>query len=71
MVRDVLGIEPEGAQGENRERLEGLLRMLIEFRSEARKKKDFGRADEIRDRLKELGIQLEDRPDGTTDYTLV
>lgn len=71
MVRDVLGVEPEEAFGESRERLEGLVRMLIEFRTEARKKKDFATADQIRDRLKELGIQLEDRPDGTTDYTLV
>ena len=71
MVSDVLGIEPEAAVGENRERLDELVRMLIEVRGEARKKKDFATADQIRDRLKEIGIQLEDRPDGTTDYTMV
>jgi cysteinyl-tRNA synthetase len=71
MVSDLLGLEPEAAVGENRERLDELVRMLIEVRGEARKKKDFATADQIRDRLKEIGIQLEDRPDGTTDYTMV
>lgn len=38
---------------------------LIEERNEARKNKDFKRADEIRDLLKEKGIILEDTKDGT------
>lgn len=38
---------------------------LIEERNEARKNKDFKRADEIRDMLKEKGIILEDTKDGT------
>ena len=37
---------------------------LIEERQAARKAKDFKRADEIRDRLKEMGIQLKDTPQG-------
>lgn len=39
---------------------------LIEERIQAKKDKDFARADEIRDSLKEQGILLEDGPDGTT-----
>ncbi|MCG8507812.1 MAG: class I tRNA ligase family protein, partial [Rhodospirillales bacterium] len=39
---------------------------LIVERSEARKAKDFNRADEIRDQLKESGILLEDGAGGTT-----
>ena len=39
---------------------------LIAQRSEARKKKDFRRADEIRNQLAAVGILLEDGPDGTT-----
>ena len=35
-------------------------------RSEARKSKDFARADEIRDWLAERGVLLKDGPEGTT-----
>ncbi len=38
---------------------------LIEERNEARKRRDFKRADEIRDMLKERGIILEDTKEGT------
>jgi cysteinyl-tRNA synthetase len=43
---------------------EGLIELIIEMRQEARKKKDWGTADRIRDGLKELGIILEDTPQG-------
>ena len=39
---------------------------LIEERQEARKNKDFKRADEIRDLLLEKGVQIKDTRDGTT-----
>jgi len=44
---------------------EKLIELLIEVRGELRKKKEFQLADLIRDRLKELGIALEDLPTGT------
>jgi len=44
--------------------VEGLLNLIIEVRQEARKKKDWASADRIRDGLKELGIILEDTPQG-------
>ena len=37
---------------------------LIEERNEARKNRDFARADEIRDNLKDQGIVLEDTKEG-------
>jgi cysteinyl-tRNA synthetase len=39
---------------------------LIEERTKARADKDWARADAIRDRLQEMGVVLEDGPDGTT-----
>ena len=40
------------------------IKVLIEERQEARKAKNFARADEIRDMLKEKGITLKDTPQG-------
>ena len=42
-----------------------LMELLIELRARLRKEKNFGLADEIRKRLTELGVTLEDRADGT------
>jgi cysteinyl-tRNA synthetase len=39
---------------------------LIAERAEAKKAKNYGRADEIRQALKDRGIILEDSPSGTT-----
>ena len=63
----VLGIIPDeiGGGGADAERLNGVLEMLIAMREEARASKDYALSDRIRDQLAELGITLEDRPDGT------
>jgi cysteinyl-tRNA synthetase len=42
-----------------------LMKLLIDLRNEARKKKDFATADRIRNTLTEIGVTLEDRPGGT------
>ena len=39
---------------------------LIRERSDARSRKDWAKSDEIRDRLKKMGVILEDGPEGTT-----
>jgi cysteinyl-tRNA synthetase len=63
---DVLGVLPDALESEaDLGVLDGLLRLLIDMRAEARKDKDFARADAIRDRLVEVGIALEDGRDGT------
>jgi cysteinyl-tRNA synthetase len=43
----------------------GLIESLIQERKDARKSKEFKKADEIRDRLKAMNIEIEDRSDGT------
>ncbi len=75
LVSDVLGILEENP-GEFLDRVKrsgidetGLtppeIEALIAQRNAAREAKDFHRADEIRDTLKEKGIQLKDTPEGT------
>ena len=59
----VLGLRFESVQAE--EELEPGLMALIQEREEARKAKQWKRADEIRDELASLGILLEDRSEGT------
>jgi cysteinyl-tRNA synthetase len=41
---------------------------LIDARNAARKAKDFKEADRIRDELAAMGVELEDRKDGTTTW---
>ena len=63
---DVLGIVPEREEGgADADREDGLVRLLIDLRNQARANKDWSTGDTIRNRLKELGVVLEDRTDGT------
>jgi len=63
----VLGVIPdEFKQESNFELVDGLVRMLIEMRKDARQAKDFKRSDQIRDQLAALGVVLEDGRGGTT-----
>ena len=62
----VLGIVPDSAdRGGDAGREDGLVRLLIDLRKQARDNKEWATADTIRNRLKELGVVLEDRADGT------
>ena len=65
-VFDVLGLKEEKADGNNNEKLEGVVNMLIGMRNEARANKDFAMSDQIRDQLIALGIQLKDGKEGTS-----
>ncbi|GGU44910.1 cysteine--tRNA ligase [Nocardioides albus] len=69
---DVLGLDPADpawgpASGED-EKLTGaldvLVRGVLDERAQARAAKDWARADALRDRLKEAGIEIEDTPEG-------
>ncbi len=58
----VLGVVQKRAD----DTLDSEIEALIEKRTEARKNKDFKTADEIRDKLSEMGIVLKDTPNGVT-----
>ncbi len=60
-LTDVLGLLQ---QEEEAAPVDDEIKALVEERQEARKNKNFARADEIRDLLKERGITLKDTPQG-------
>ncbi|MDM1139653.1 cysteine--tRNA ligase [Empedobacter sp. R132-2] len=64
-VHDVLGLDTEVAN-ESSDKLDGVVKMLIEMRNQARVDKNWALSDQIRDELSALGIQLKDGADGTT-----
>lgn len=70
MGGDVLGVVRDGAGATagagDAERTGKLVEMLIQMRLDARKAKDFARADAIRKQLSDIGVALEDGPKGTT-----
>ena len=57
--------QQKAAGGEDAETVERLMQLLIQVRADARKAKNFATADAVRKGLTEIGITLEDRPDGT------
>ena len=64
----VLGLflqRPRQAAGADEGLVAQLMDLVIEIRANARKAKDFGTADLVRNKLTAAGIVLEDRPDGT------
>ncbi|MFD1038195.1 cysteine--tRNA ligase [Virgibacillus byunsanensis] len=63
-ILDLLGVLGIELQNE-KELLDEEIETLIQERIDARKNRDFNRADEIRDELKEKNILLEDTPQGT------
>ncbi|MFW9805890.1 MAG: cysteine--tRNA ligase [Candidatus Thorarchaeota archaeon] len=67
----ILGVNLEGAEiregiDQSVEVLKGVVELLLDIRENARKTKDFGTADQIRDKLGELGIEISDTKDGPT-----
>ncbi len=67
-LSQILGLfrdAPKTTKAGDDQLVNGLMQLLIELRAELRKAKNFALADQIRKRLGELGVTLEDRPGGT------
>jgi cysteinyl-tRNA synthetase len=67
-VEDIFGLKSETA-GE-RDKLKGVMKVLIDLRKEARAKKDWATSDKIRNQLAELGIQLKDEKTGEMSWSV-
>jgi cysteinyl-tRNA synthetase len=63
---EILGIIPEDlAEGAGSELAEGLMEIILDIRERYREAKKWEEADVLRDRLAELGVAVDDRPEGT------
>ena len=67
-VIDILGLKEEAVKGDSK--TEELVQLLIRLRNEARSKKDFETADQIRNQLAEMNIELKDEKSGTTTWSM-
>ena len=67
LVGEVLGLLPVQASEAALDRtlFDGLVALIVEQREQARRRRDFAVADALRERLHELGVILEDTPEGT------
>jgi cysteinyl-tRNA synthetase len=64
---EILGIIPQNVEATPSAGMESdLIQLIADLRAEARARKDWKTSDTIRDRLTEIGVILEDRPEGTT-----
>jgi cysteinyl-tRNA synthetase len=68
-LEDIFGLKEE--QGAAKNTLEGVVKLLIDVRREAKARKDYVTSDKIRNQLLELGIQLKDEKNGEMSWTLV
>jgi len=62
---DVLGLKQD--DNENAD-TDDLLNLIIKLRNEAKANKDYATSDKIREGLKQIGFQLNDNKQGTTDW---
>lgn len=68
-VEDVLGLTFE--KDDQSDRVDALVKLFIDLRSDAKHQKDYATADKIRQQLTDIGVQLKDEKDGSTSYSLI
>ena len=69
LAGNILGIIPKSFESEQKgeaDVLENVMRVIIDTRNELRKAKQWQLSDFIRNKLSEIGIALDDKPDSTT-----
>ena len=67
---DVLGIDLRASTSSDQPAIDPYVDLLLEVRRKLRDLKQWPLADEIRTRLAELGVQVEDQPGGTSSWRL-
>lgn len=65
-VDHILGLKDESISDGMTDKVDGLVQMLLDIRSQAKARKDFSTSDLIREELQELGIRVMDGKDGVS-----
>ncbi len=65
VLSDVLGLREEGLNEDGNSKIGSLVELILDFRKEAKKNRDFAKSDEIRQKLTDLGITIKDTKEGT------
>ncbi len=68
-LEDILGLQPLQSV-DNHDKLDAVLKMVIDMRREAKARKDYAASDRIRDFLAEHGIHLKDEKGGHVSYSI-
>lgn len=68
-VYDILGLKDESAQADKMPMISSLVEYILSLRQDAKKSKDFAKADAVRDFLTSIGIEIKDKKDGS-DWAL-
>lgn len=68
-ITEVLGLKDDATDGANNSALDGVMKLVLELRQDAREQKNWAIADKIRDSLTELKITIKDGKEGS-DWTM-
>jgi cysteinyl-tRNA synthetase len=68
-IEDVFGLK--NIQEQSDSKIDGIIHLLMDIRSQARQRKDYVTSDKIRNELAALGVQLKDEKDGSMSYTFI
>jgi cysteinyl-tRNA synthetase len=67
-VYDILGLQQE--ESGQSDKLDGVMKMVLDVRKEAKSRKDFATSDLIRNKLKDIGFEIQDGKEGSS-YTVI